>query len=152
MSFALVRPDAWDVPLLLHVAGAMVLVGSLATVLVLLVLARRGDAAVLTRLAFRTLLLGALPGFVVMRAAAEWIFDKENVPDDVDWVGIGFGVSDFGLLLLIIGTVLCGLAVRRLRRAGGEPGRLAGVTTALIALMLVGYGVAIWAMTTKPGA
>ena len=152
MSLALVRPDAWELPLLLHVAGAMVLVGSLATVLTLLLLARRGDAAVLMRLAFRTLLRGALPGFIVMRVAAQWVLDKEDVPDDVSWIGIGFGVSDFGLVLLIAGTVLCGLALRRIRRSGAEPGALGRVAVALMALMLIGYGVAIWAMTTKPGA
>jgi cytochrome bd-type quinol oxidase subunit 2 len=150
MSLATVRPDSWNLPLVLHVGGAMVLVGSLATVLVLLVLSRRGDAAVLARLAYRTLLLGALPAFVVMRVAAQWILDKENVSDNATWIGIGFSASDGGLLLLIIGTILWGLAVRRLRRTGGEPGALAGVATALISLMLVGYGIAIWAMTTKP--
>jgi hypothetical protein len=152
MILATIRPDSWNFPLCLHVAGAMVLVGSLATVVALLVLSRRGDTVALIRLAFRTLLFAALPSFVVMRAAAEWILDKENLPDDLDWIGIGFTVSDGGLVVLILGTVLCGLAVRRLRRSGGGPGALAGVATALIALTLVGYGVAIWAMTTKPGA
>jgi heme/copper-type cytochrome/quinol oxidase subunit 3 len=152
MILASVRPHSWDVPLFLHVAGAMVLVASVATVVTLLVLSRRGDTVALIRLAFRTLLFAALPSFVVMRAAAEWIFDKENLPDDLDWTGIGFGVSDFGLVILLVGTLLCGLAVRRLRRTDGQPGALVSVATVLIALTLVGYGVAIWAMTTKPGA
>ena len=152
MILATVRPHAWDFPLFLHVAGAMVLVASVATVVVLLVLSRRGDTVPLIRLAFRTLLFAALPSFVVMRAAAEWIFDKENLPDNLDWTGIGFGVSDLGLLILLVGTLLCGLAVRRLRRSDGQPGALVSVATVLIALTLVGYAVAIWAMTTKPGA
>jgi hypothetical protein len=152
MILASVRPHSWDVPLFLHVAGAMVLVASVAAVVTLLVLSRRGDTVALIRLAFRTLLFAALPSFVVMRAAAEWIFDKENLPDDLDWTGIGFGVSDFGLVILLVGTLLCGLAVRRLRRTDGQPGALVSVATVLIALTLVGYGVAIWAMTTKPGA
>ena len=150
MIAATIRPDSWNLPLLLHVAGAMILVASLAISLALLVLSRRGETAGLIWLAFRTLLLGALPGFVLMRAAAEWILDKENLPDDLTWTGIGFTVSDGSLVLLIVATVLCGLTVRRLRRAGGGPGALAAVATALISLTIVGYGVAVWAMTAKP--
>ena len=150
MIAATIRPDSWNLPLLLHVAGAMILVAALAISLALLVLSRRGETAGLIWLAFRTLLLGALPGFVLMRAAAEWIFDKENLPDDLTWTGIGFTVSDGSLVLLIVATVLCGLTVRRLRRAGGGPGALAAVATALISLTIVGYGVAVWAMTAKP--
>jgi hypothetical protein len=151
MSLALIRPDGWNLPLLVHVAGAMILVGSLAVVLTCLVLARRDGVAILTRLGFRTLLLGALPGFVLMRAGAEWINSKEDVPDDPSWLGIGYGVSDGGLVLLIVITVLAGLAVRRLRREGGRSPGLATAASLLIALNIAGYAVAIWAMTTKPG-
>jgi hypothetical protein len=151
MTTAAIRPDSWDLPLLLHVAGAMILVASVGIAVALLALSWRGETAGLIWLAFRTLLFGALPGFVVMRAAAEWILDKENVPDDASWTGIGFTVSDASLVLVVVATMLCGLTVRRLRRAGGRPGALAGVATALISLTLVAYGVAIWAMTTKPG-
>jgi hypothetical protein len=151
MSLALIRPDGWNLPLLVHVAGAMILVGSLAVVLTCLVLARRDGVAVLTRLGFRTLLLGALPGFVLMRAGAEWINSKEDIPDDPSWIGVGYGASDGGLVLLIVVTVLAGLAVRRPRREGRRSPRLATAASLLIALNIAGYAVAIWAMTTKPG-
>jgi hypothetical protein len=95
------------------------------------------------------LLWGAIPTFIVMRAGAEWVKSKEHAPDDANWIGIGYGVSDMGLLLLIVATVLAGLALRRARR-GGRPAALAGVSAAIVSLMLLGYGVAIWAMTTKP--
>jgi hypothetical protein len=149
MTLGAIRPDSWDVPLLLHVLGAMVLVGALATVLVALALSRRGDTAAFARLGFRTLLLAALPGYILMRAGAQWIYDKENSPD-VTWTGIGFSVSDGGLVLLLVAILLAGLAVRRLGRGAREPGSLEVVAAVLIGVMLIGYGVAIWAMTTKP--
>ena len=146
---AAIRPDSWNLPLLLHVAGAMVLVGALATALAALVISRRGDAASLTRLGYRTLLLAALPAFVVMRAAAEWVRSEEDVSDDAGWLGIGYMVSDAGLLILIAATVVAGIGVRRLSR-GADAGGLALVATVLLSIALVGYAVAVWAMTTKP--
>jgi hypothetical protein len=148
---ATVRPDSWNIPLFLHVAGAMVLVGALVLVAWALVKAWRGDAAGFTRLAFRTLLFAAIPSFLVMRVAAQWIASKENLEDaDLAWIGIGFGASDFGLLLLIAGTITAGLGARKLGRAAGATswnGRAAAVLT-IIPLVL--YLVAIWAMTAKP--
>jgi hypothetical protein len=69
---AIVRPDGWDLPLLVHVAGAMLLVGALVVVVAVTAAAlRRGDdAAVLTRLAFRGLLIGVLPASIEMRSGS----------------------------------------------------------------------------------
>jgi hypothetical protein len=150
MSLGVIRPDGWDFALLVHVGGAMILVGCLAVVLTCLVLGRGGGGAAITRLGYRTLLLGALPGFVLMRAGAEWIKSKEDVPDDPSWIGIGYSTSDGGLVLLIVVTVLAGLAVRRLRREGGRSPGLVTAATLLLALSIAGYALAIWAMTTKP--
>jgi hypothetical protein len=151
MILAVVRPDSWNIPLFLHVAGAMVLVGAMVVVAWALVMAWRGDAAGFTRLAFRTLLYVAIPSFLVMRVGAQWIADKEKLEDaDLAWVDIGFGVSDFGLLLLIAATITAGLGARKL---GREPGGISGNARAaavLTMIPLVLYIVAIWAMTTKP--
>jgi hypothetical protein len=150
MSIAAVRPDDWNLPLLVHVLSAMVFVGLLAAVAVVLVVALRGnDRPAALRLAFRTLLIGAIPAYVVMRGAAEWIASKEDVPDDLAWINIGYMVTDGGLLLLIIVTVLAGLASRRAAR-GGEPRGLVRPATALTLLLIVAYMVALWAMATKP--
>jgi hypothetical protein len=147
---ATIRPDAWDFPLLLHVAGAMLLVGALVVVVASMGSAlRRGDGAeVLTGLAFRALLLGVLPAYILMRVGAEWIASKEDVPDDVDWIGIGYMVSDGGLLLGIIAAVV---AWRAARRGAAGPGGLGRAVVVLSGVLLVAYAVAIWAMTTKPG-
>jgi hypothetical protein len=145
---AAVRPDAWNLPLIVHVAGAMLLVGALAVVLAATAAGlRRGDsAAVLVGLGFRALLLGVLPAYVVMRAGAEWVASEAGVGDPA-WVGIGYGVADGGLLLTVIAAVLAWRASRR----GGAGGRLGRAVVALSALLLVAYAVAIWAMTTRPG-
>jgi hypothetical protein len=147
---ATIRPDAWDFPLLVHVAGAMLLVGALVVVVASMGSAlRRGDGAeVLTGLAFRALLLGVLPAYILMRVGAEWIASKEDVPDDVDWIGIGYMVSDGGLLLWIIAAVV---AWRAARRGAAGPGGLGRAVVVLSGILLVAYAVAIWAMTTKPG-
>jgi cytochrome b561 len=145
VTVAAVRPDAWNFPLLLHVGGAMVLVGALAAVVVVLAVAMRGETRAL-RLAFRTLLIGAIPAYIVMRVGAEWIADKQNIADDPpSWIDIGYMVADGGLLLLLIATVLTGLAARR-ATAGG----LVRVANVLTLIVIAGYAVALWAMTTKP--
>jgi hypothetical protein len=142
---AIVRPDAWNLPLLVHVAGAMLLVGALVVVMAVTAggLRRGDDAAVLTRLALRTLLIGVLPAYIAMRAGAEWIASESAVGDPT-WVGIGYGVGDGGLLLTIAAIVL---AWRAARRGSGGSARAVFV---LSALLIVAYGVAIWAMTAKP--
>ena len=151
MSYAAVRPDSWNFPLFLHVLGAMTLVGLVAAAVVVLgVSPRGGDRTAAVRLSFRTLLIGAIPAYLVMRVGAEWIASKEHLEDsDASWIGIGYSVADGGLLLLIVVNVLAGLAYRRARR-GGEPRTLVSWTTGLTLLLIVAYGVALWAMATKP--
>ena len=154
MSLATVRPDSWNFPLFLHVAGAMVLVGALVVVAWALVKAWRGDSAGFTNVAFRTLLYAAIPSFIVMRVGAQWIADKEGILDsksDPSWIGIGFSTSDSGGLFVIIATVLAGLAARRLRREGSAgPITLGRVAAVLTLIPLIAFLVTVWAMTAKP--
>jgi hypothetical protein len=139
---AAIRPDDWNLALFVHILGAMALVGALA--LVVVALAERN-----MRLGYRSLLLGVLPGWIVMRGGAQWIAEKEKV-DDLDpvpsWVDIGYSVSDPMLLLIIIATVCAGLAARRQRQGGP----LRGTALVLTVIMLVAAFVAVWAMSTKP--
>jgi hypothetical protein len=151
MSLAAVRPDSWNFPLLLHVLGAMVLVALLATAAVVLSVALRSDdRAAALRLAFRTLLIGAIPAYLLMRVSAEWLASKENLEDaDFAWINIGYMVADAGLLVLIAMTVLAGIASRRAKR-GDTPSALVRWANGLALLLIVAYAVALWAMTTKP--
>jgi hypothetical protein len=148
---ATVRPDSWNIPLFLHVAGAMVLVGALVVVAWTLVKAWRGDSAGLTTVAFRTLLYVAIPSFIVMRGAAQWIAHKEHLDNsDVSWISIGFSTSDGGGLFVIIATLLAGLGARRLRREGSASPTLGRVAAVLTLIPLIAFLVTIWAMTAKP--
>jgi hypothetical protein len=146
------RTDATEFWLFVHILGGMATVGALTLCLVSLVGAWRTGSEALTRLGFRALLWGAVPAFIVMRVAAQIVLNKEGLDsDEVDltWINIGFTVTDIGVLLLIISTVLGGLALRRARQAGG-PSVSARVTTGLVSVLLVAYLVAVWAMTVKP--
>ena len=148
---AAIRPDSWNWALLVHVAGAMILVGGLVTAGGAAALARRDDTGALARLSYLTLAAIALPGFVVMRAGAQWLYDKEGFTGDDDpvWIGIGFGTSDLGGLLLLIALVVGGIGLRRSRRGSGEGLVRASGVIALVLLAL--YVVAVWAMAGKPG-
>jgi hypothetical protein len=145
---AIARPDSWDLPLFVHVAGAMLLVGMLVVVLVASAGAlRRGDgAAALARLSFRSLLIGVLPAYLVMRIGAEWIASEEAVGDPT-WVGIGYATADGGLLLTIVAIVL---AWRASRRGAEGPGGMGRAVVVLAGLLLLAFLVAVWAMTAKP--
>ena len=151
MSLAAVRPDDWNLPLFFHVLGAMVLVALLAAAAVVLTVALRSDDRVAAlRLAFRTLLIGAIPAYLVMRVGAEWVASKEKLEDaDFAWINIGYSVADGGLLVLIVMTALAGIASRRAKR-GDTPSGLVRWANGLALLLIVAYAVALWAMTTKP--
>jgi hypothetical protein len=149
MTVAAIRPDAWNLPLFVHVAGAMLLVGALVVVLFTSAGAlRRGDGVeALAGLAFRSLLIGVLPAYIAMRVGAEWIASEEDVPDDAGWIGMGYGIADGGLLLTIIAAIL---AWRAARRGAAGPGGLGRAVLVLSAILILAYGVAIWAMVAKP--
>lgn len=144
---ASVRPDSWNFPLLLHIAGATVFFGAIAVAAVTqLASARAPEPQLLQRVAFRTLLIVGLPAYIVFRIGAEWIYSKEfgDAEDDPAWVGIGYIVGDLGALLFVIALILAGLAVRKRNEWLVKS---SGVLTAII---LVGLVVAVWAMGAKP--
>jgi hypothetical protein len=154
---AAIRPDDWNFPLLVHVLGAALLVGGLLTAVVAQFLGwrrqRSTDAVAYARTAFLSLLIVGLPGWIIMRIGAEWIYSREGW-DDVDsepaWLGIGWITADLGGLLLLVSIILSGLGARRLRVTGGETSTLLRVSTVLVTIALVAYVVAVWAMAGKP--
>ncbi len=149
-AIAAIRPDAWNFPLLIHVLGAMLLVGALVLAGSALLLAWRNGSATLVRLGYRSLLIGVIPAFILTRGTAEWITSKEGLEDaDVTWIDIGFMTTDVGVVLILVATLLAGLGMRRAARAGGSAG-LGRAAAVLVSLLIVLYVVAIWAMTTKP--
>lgn len=150
---ALVRPDSWNFPLFVHIVGAVVLVGGILTCATFLGFAR-GDSRLL-RLGYWSLLAVALPGWIIMRIGAEWIYTKEgwdDLPegiDDPDWLGIGYIAADLGGLILLVSLILGAIGVRRLGEGKGA-GLLKTVLVLSIALLAI-YVTAAWAMAGKPG-
>jgi uncharacterized membrane protein len=141
------RPSSWSLPLFLHVLGATVLFGATLAVTVLALAAwrKREHAALLSTLAFRTLLGLVLPAWILMRVGAQLIVDKEFPDNAPGWVNVGFAVSEPGLVLLVVTGILAGLAARR-----GGTGRAAGAVAVLAPIYLVALGVAWFAMSAKP--
>jgi hypothetical protein len=142
---AAIRPDSWNLPLFLHVFGAIVLVGAMAST----ALATRivGAMAPLRGLPFRILLLVAIPAWLLMRFAGQWIDNKEDVPGDPTWLGLGFAIADAGVVVLVAATATAWWAAKR-------PGRRwPRQTVAVLALLyLAALAVSWWAMSAKPGA
>ena len=132
---------AYELSLFTHIIGAMVLIGALLLAATSLAPSRDGSV----RLGFRALLWAALPSYVVMRGAAQWVLDESGADEEESWIAIGFITSELGLLLMIVATVCAGLSVRR----GGRPG-LTRAAFLISAFLIVMYVVTIWAMTTKP--
>jgi len=146
---AVIRPDSWNLPLFLHVLGAILLFGTTATVAIVGFAgrARVEHTAMLARIGLKAFLLGVIPGWILMRAGAAWIADKEFPDKTPGWVDVGFVVSEPGALLLIVLGVLAWAATRR---QGG--GRVALVVPILATIYVVALGIAWWAMSAKPGA
>ena len=123
---ATVRPDSWNFPLFVHVFGAMILVGGLLAGASALAFAR-GDARLL-RLGYWTLLARRAPGYIVMRAGANWIYSKEgwdDLPGEAQptWIEIGFDRANARRDPLLPSLIIGGIGVRRLR--DGKGGRAA---------------------------
>ena len=144
---AAIRPDDWNLPLFLHILGAFTLIGALVVAASFLFAARRGgDTVAMTRLGFRSLLIAALPAFIVTRVTAQWLADKEGLADaELAWIDVGYMATDVGLLVLLGATVASGMAVRR-----AEGSRGATIAAWLVTLLVVVYFVVTWMMATKP--
>ncbi len=150
-TVASIRPGEWNVPLFLHVFGAMLLVGATLSGASALAFAR-GDTRML-RVGYWTLLLVGFPAYFVMRVGAEWLADKEGFAEE--------GASEAGLdqhrvdrRRHRIARVRHRPPPRRRRRLSAPQrerrGFPQGDTGALCVVLLAAYVVAIWAMAGKP--
>jgi hypothetical protein len=147
------RASDWKLPLIIHIFGAMLLVGALTLAAVSLIAAWRSGSPKLTRLGFMSVFYGAIPGWVIMRAGAAWIANKEGLDSDkvkLSWLDVGFTTADGGLVLLIALLIIGSILVRRINRDESGPWISARIATGLVSVLLIAYLVAVWAMTTKP--
>ena len=154
MSFvASIRPDSWELPLFVHVLGALTLIGALALTCALLLSAARGGSATSLRYAVRSVLLGVVPAWIVLRGSAEWIADEEgfrDVDDPPAWIDVGYITADLGFLLILVAGLLGWIAMRRARADSDGPAITTRLATGLVAALILINLVALWAMTTKP--
>jgi hypothetical protein len=144
-----VRPDGASIALFFHVVGAMVLMGGLVTAAAAAIIGWNDEAVGLRRFSYWTLVLVALPGYIVMHVAAEWVFSKEY-PDSYDptWIGIGYITADGGGLLFLISLILGGIGIRKSRTGGGTG--LLKASSVIATVLVAVYVVTIWAMGAKP--
>ena len=147
---AAVRPDSWNLPLLVHVVGAMILVGAAD---------RRERARVRAR-------RRPLPAPRVLDApsrrsarlrsscaiGAQWIYAKDGFDDargdEPAWLDIGWSSADAGALLLLDRT-----DPRRDRRPPPRRRQGTGLLKATMVIawvVLAAAVVAVWAMAGKP--
>jgi hypothetical protein len=167
-ELAKLRPDSWNLPLLIHVAGAMILVGGVLGATAALGLAR-GDERKL-KLGYYSLLFVALPGLVLTKLGATALWSKYSAhsfigaafphSDDPRWIQIGGTALDGGGGLVVLALILGWFGLRRL---DGKTdfvaklpivGKWSGATylklTMIISIVLLAaYVLAIWAMSTK---
>jgi len=150
--FATVRADEQNLPLFVHVLGAMILVGGLLSAAAIMALARGSSRSL--RLGYWTLLTVALPGWIVMRVGAQWIYSEQgwdDFPEDFEeptWLGIGNVAADLGGLILLVSLIVGGIGVYRMRADKGAG--LLRATMILSLILLAAYLVAAWAMAGKP--
>jgi hypothetical protein len=143
------RPDAISIAVLVHVLGAMVLVGGVVTAAGASLIGWRDESVALRRFSFRTLLIVALPAWFVMFGGAMWASSKEHLDDaELAWLDIGHIAAEGGGLLLLIALILGGMGVRKSANGGG--GGLLKASGAIAAFLVAVYILAIWAMGAKP--
>ncbi len=150
---AAIRPNDWELPLFIHVLGALTLIGAVVLTAAMLLTAWRDPSAANLRLAVRSLTLGVIPAWIVLRVGAEWIADKEgysDLDDPPDWIDLGYMASDVGFLLILL-SAFFGWRALRTARTEGSPSGTVRAAAIMIAVVLVLNLVALWAMTTKPG-
>jgi hypothetical protein len=145
------RPDSWNIALLVHILGAVVLMGGLVTASAAAIAGWRDESPTLRRLSYWTLLAVAFPGWIVMRVGAAWIASKEgldNLKNTPTWLDIGFTTAEGGGALLLIALILGGIGMRRSRNGGG--GGLLKASSVIATILAAAYVVTVWAMGGKP--
>jgi len=126
-------------PLFLHVLGAMTLVGAVLTAAIVAWVAwRRPGPPVLARTAFSSLVFVGIPAYVVMRVFAQVIASDEGLKHNLpNWITIGQGVADGGLLLLLVGA---GFSYWWLRTGKPAAGRIvAGLSSVYLVLLAIAW-------------
>jgi hypothetical protein len=167
-DLAKLRPDSWNLPLLIHVTGAMILVGGVLGATAALGLAHGEERKL--KLGYYSLLFVALPGLVLTKLGATALWSKYSAhnfigaafphSDDPRWIQIGGTALDGGGGLVVLALILGWFGLRRLDGKTDFVAKLPIVgkwtgatylklTTIISIVLLAAYVLAIWAMSTK---
>jgi hypothetical protein len=134
-----------DATLFLHILSATALFGATGAVGVLALFGRRRDVQLpLARVSFWTMLVLAIPSWVLVMVFGEWTKSQRHFPDGIGWIDTGRAIADVGLVVVLGGTALAYVWTRR--PAGGWPVTVLGAGAALYCLALA---VAWWVMSAK---
>jgi hypothetical protein len=142
---ALLRPDSWDLPLFLHVLGAIVLVGAVAATCTLAASSQRWPW--LRRITLLTMLLVVIPGWLLMQLPGQWEDSRSSIGDGKGWLDVGYIVGDAGVVFLIVTSICAWIGARRPERRWPGP-----AVAILAAIYLAALFVAMFAMSAKPGS
>ena len=140
---AIIRPDSWNLPLFLHVLGAMTVTGATAAAFVGAMAEPRWPW--LRVVVSRTLFMATFPAWILMRLGGAWEDSRSPIGDGAGWLDVGYLVGDAGFVLLIVAIIFGAIAVRRPNKKW--PIRAVAVITGVY---LVALFVAMVAMTGKP--
>jgi hypothetical protein len=131
--------------LLLHIVGAVALIGATAAVAIVGLAARHwAERGRLARIALGTTLFVGVPAWTLMLVFGSWTKSKEGLPDTLEWIRVGSGVANGGILYLVATAALSYSWTRH--PAGGRQPLIIGV---LATAYLCALAVAWWAMTAK---
>ena len=143
---AIIRSHTIDLPLFLHVLGAIVLFGATSAATILAWAGRRGkNLPALARAAFGTLLFCALPAWLLLFLFGSATKSREHLPNGIHWVDVPAAIAGAGLLVLLAATAAA-FAWSRRPQGSWQP-RAVGL---LSAGYLVALAFAWWVMTAKP--
>lgn len=149
-------PSSWNVPLLIHVIGATILVGGVLGAATALVSAR-GDERRL-RTGYYSLLFVALPGLILTKLGATAIWSKYSghsffrsafpASDDPRWIQIGGTALDMGGGALVLALILGWFGLKKLDTKRGQ--QLMKLVMVISIGLLAAYVLAVWAMGGRP--
>jgi hypothetical protein len=145
MTVAILRPDSWDLPLFLHVLGAIALVGAVAATCTLAAWSQRWPF--LRRITLLTMVLVVIPAWLLMWLPGQWVDSRSSIGDGKGWLDVGFIVGDAGVVFVILACIFAWLGTRRPERRW--PGQAVAI---LAAIYLAALFVAMFAMSAKPGS
>ena len=149
-------PSSWNIPLLIHVTGAMILVGGMLAAATALISAH-GDEKRL-RLGYYSLLFVAFPGMMLTKLGATAInskysghgFFRSAFPsqDDPTWIMIGGTALDMGGGALVAALILGWFGLKKLDTKRGQ--QMMKLVMLISIGLLAAYVLAIWAMGARP--